>query len=138
MTAMMDLDDLQAEMDEACRLDDEMREKHAHWEWRQRKRQQEEARSQMVYKTFDATESATRDDGWNEWFAASFQNHFDHHIAQNNEMLIDVIGEETHEMVKAIIKLREQIAALRTELEVVRSIVRGEVASIKGAKSDVA
>jgi hypothetical protein len=69
---------------------------------------------------------------------ARLDSYFAESITQNNEMLVDVIAEENHEMVKAIIKQREEIGSLRAELEVLRSIVRGEVTSIKGKASDAA
>jgi hypothetical protein len=134
---------LQDEIDEAIALDDEVRARHARMDRQRAAREREEARSQMVYKTYEPPQPvqqyATKDDGWNRWFAESFHNHFAENIARNNEMLVDVIGEEVGALDNAVVKkLQTEIGSLRAELEVLRSIVRGEVTSIKGKSSDAA
>ena len=52
--------------------------------------------------------------------------------------LADVVGETTGRLEREIKKQREEIGALRADLTVLQSIIRGDVRQLKGKMSDAA
>ncbi len=120
---------------EAFALDDETNADHAEWE-----ASRAQPQSEMICKTFEqpapqqqsvATKTAT----WNEWFAESFRNHIDCELDAfwkdiDDAIVGNVIREVCEKNVDAHRKLRDEIASLRAEIEVLRGRIEGNVTPI--------
>ena len=111
-------------------LDDAARAEYEEWQWRQ----EAKAQSRIIRKTYQTPpqpqRTAAMDDGLEERMRAF--------AVEITGTLADVAGETTGRLEREIKKQREEIAALRADLALLQSIIRGEVRQLKGKISDAA
>ena len=127
---------LRAEMESAIRQDDAARDRYDRFERKWAERDQAKAWTQVVYKTYEpkpapqqqsaATMDAATQAKWDEWFAASFNNAVDRLIVPS---VGDALGEIREELRK---EFEKELGQLRSEMNVLNAIVRGEVKELKG------
>ena len=111
---------LRAEMEAAIRQDDAARDRYDRFERKWAEREQAKARTEIVHKTFESKparqqqSAAVMDDessrAWNEWLNKRVEKYFDLY----DEGL-------TEDLKEAFSKLREEVAQLRGQLEILRA-----------------
>lgn len=118
---------------EAIALDDATNEDNARWEAKQVRRPRE-----MIFKTHESPTPvqqqsvATR---MSEEASAPWKSWINDHL---DEFAEEIDEQVVKPMVAAHKKLHEEIVSLRSEVEVLRAMIKGNVASIKQGKSDAA
>jgi|SRR5262249_9508988 len=100
--------------------------------------QQEQLEQNLVYKTFDnalrrpAPAQSVDDDAWNLWARAHVEI-----LRSEVEDVVGDIGEAIGKLGKEIKRLDSELASVRADNEILRGVVRGDVATIKRGR-DVA
>lgn len=132
---------------EAERIDNEARRRHEEFETRQAEREQAQARTEIVYKTYEPPMQQQQAADLDPATQARWDSWLDHRVMNTLDAVIEVIAEEMNArekaLVDAILKLREEIGAVRAEVEILRQhkaskdAVEGNVTPIKG-RSDAA
>ena len=122
--------ELRAELKEVFARDDALRAEHEEWQGRQ----EAKAESRIIRKTYQTPpqpqRAAAMDDALEQRMRAF--------TVSMVEGLADLAGETTGMLEREIKKQREEIVALRADLTLLQSIVRGEVRQLKGKMSDAA
>ena len=123
-------DDLRAEIKRVYALDDAARAEYEDWQ----QRQEAKAQPCIIHKTYQtppqSQRTAAMDDGLEERMRAF--------AVEITGALADEAGETTGRLEREINKQREEIAALRADVTLLQSIIRGDVKQLKGKISDAA